>query len=100
MNDPAPGPQRATPVSDADKWFEEGTRQAKQLRDDERHAKAAVELPRSIVEVIYRGLCCKPTPELAKNEPCACVAAYVVDQIEEWAASLSAKAVEESEATR
>lgn len=43
------------------------------------------ELPREIVNLIYRASCCKDTPEEAANEPCACAAAYIVEQIESWA---------------
>lgn len=45
------------------------------------------ELPRPIVELIYRETCCKPTPEQAQNEPCACVAVAIVERIEEWCAA-------------
>lgn len=46
-------------------------------------------LPRNIIDKIYRAVCCVPTPELAQKEPCACAAAYLVEQIEEWAESLA-----------
>ena len=43
------------------------------------------ELSSEIVNLIYRASCCKDTPEEAANEPCACAAAYIVEQIELWA---------------
>lgn len=42
------------------------------------------ELPRPIVELIYRSSCCKPTPEEASKEACACVAAEIIEQVEKW----------------
>ena len=45
----------------------------------------SVELPREIVEMIYKSCCCCDTPEEAQKEPCACIAAAIVEQIEDWA---------------
>jgi len=45
-------------------------------------------LPRQTVELIYRASCCKPTPEAAQKESCACVAVRIVEECEEWAQSL------------
>jgi len=47
------------------------------------------ELPREIVLEIYRATgCCGDTPEEAQRQPCACVAASIVDQIEDWVEEL------------
>ena len=46
------------------------------------------ELPRGLVCLIYRLTCCKDTPEEAQKEPCACVAASLVERLEGWAAGL------------
>jgi hypothetical protein len=55
------------------------------------------ELPRETIELIYRASCCKPTPEEAQKEPCACVAAVIVEQVEEWACSLVRAATSRAE---
>lgn len=44
-------------------------------------------LPPRIVQILYNETCCKPTPEQAKGEACACVAGHLVNEIEDWAAA-------------
>lgn len=52
------------------------------------------DLPRDLQELIYRACCCQPTPEAAKNEPCACVAAHIIEKLEEWCGAQVTRAVE------
>ena len=53
---------------------------------------SGADMPREIQELIYRASCCQPTPELAQKEPCACVAAAIVEQCEDWLAAQITKA--------
>ena len=49
------------------------------------HSSDECTLPAGIKDAIYAVSCCKPTPEEARYEPCACVAAQIVETIEGWA---------------
>ena len=44
-----------------------------------------MDLPREIKLRIHKSTgCCKPTPEEAQKEPCACGASALIEQIEDW----------------
>jgi len=58
------------------------------LCDYAHYSDTTTKLPLGIQDFIYKACCCKPTPEEAQKESCACVAAHIVEVIEGWAAQV------------